>query len=43
MTYLEGLSDTEDDRDTALNGGLGLAGNELLGQWLVDASFGGSV
>lgn len=30
LTLLEGLSDTEDDRDTALNGGLGLAGNEII-------------
>lgn len=30
MTYLEGLSDAEDDRDTALDGGLGLASNELF-------------
>jgi hypothetical protein len=30
MTYLECLSDAEDDRDTALNGGLGLASNELF-------------
>lgn len=29
MTYLKGLSNAEDDRNTTLNGGLGLAGNEL--------------
>lgn len=29
MTYLKGLSDAEDDRNTTLNGGLGLAGDEL--------------
>lgn len=30
MTYLKGLSNAKDDRNTTLNGGLGLAGNELL-------------
>jgi hypothetical protein len=29
MTYLKGLSNAEDDGNTALNGSLGLAGNEL--------------
>lgn len=31
MTYLESLSDAENDRNTSLDGGLGLAGNELEG------------
>lgn len=30
MTYLEGLSNAEDDRDAAVNGSLDLAGNELV-------------
>lgn len=30
MTYLKGLSDAEDDRNTTLDSGLGLAGNELF-------------
>jgi hypothetical protein len=29
MTYLEGLTNAEDDRETTVNGGLGLAGSEL--------------
>lgn len=29
MTYLKGLTNAEDDRDTAVNGSLGLAGDEL--------------
>lgn len=29
MTYLKGLTNAEDDRETAVNGGLGLVGNEL--------------
>jgi len=31
MTYLQSLTDAEDDRDAALDGSLGLAGNELRG------------
>lgn len=30
MTYLEGLTNAEDDGQTTVNGGLGLASNELL-------------
>jgi hypothetical protein len=29
MTYLQGLSDAEDDRETTLDGSLDLAGDEL--------------
>lgn len=29
MTYLQGLTNAVDDRETTVNGGLGLAGNEL--------------
>jgi hypothetical protein len=29
MTYLESLTDAEDDRKTTVDGGLGLAGSEL--------------
>lgn len=29
MTYLQGLADAEDGGETALNGGLDLAGDEL--------------
>lgn len=38
MTYLEGLTNAEDDGETTFNGGLGLAGNELL-QTVVNITF----
>jgi hypothetical protein len=30
MTYLKSLTNAEDNRETTVDGGLGLAGNELL-------------